>query len=135
MPAGADRVLFRTDNSELWREGSPAFPDSYVSVGVDGAQWLVDRGVRLVGIDFLGIEARDTEGHPTHTTLLSHGVVIVEGLNLGEVEPGACDLVVMPLRIVDGDGGPARSRAKTMSGDPAARKPCRRDGPRVSPTS
>ncbi len=80
-----------------------------MSVGVDGAQWLVDRGVRLVGIDFLGIEARGTEGHPTHTTLLSHGVVIVEGLNLGEVEPGAYDLVVMPLRIVDGDGGPARA--------------------------
>ena len=86
-----------------------AFPDSYTSVGTDAARWIVERGLQLVGIDFLGIEARGTTGHPTHVELLSNGVVIVEGLNLGDVEPGGYDLVVMPLRIAGGDGGPARA--------------------------
>ncbi|MDH4112687.1 MAG: cyclase family protein [Actinomycetota bacterium] len=108
VPTGADRLLLRTDNSKLWGASSAVFPDSYVSVGADGARWIVDRGLKLVGIDFLGIEARGTRGHPTHVTLLSNDVVIVEGLNLAQVDQGAYDLVVMPLRIVDGDGGPAR---------------------------
>ncbi|MGH2650041.1 MAG: cyclase family protein, partial [Actinomycetota bacterium] len=48
-------------------------------------------------------------GHPTHVELLSNGVVIVEGLDLGDVEPGDYTLAVLPLKIVDGDGGPARA--------------------------
>ena len=64
VPAGTERLLLRTDNSELWRSMPAAFPESYVSVGADGARWLVDRGSRLVGIDFLGIEAPGSEGIP-----------------------------------------------------------------------
>ena len=109
VPAGTDRLLLRTDNSELWRQPSPEFPASFVSVGAEGAAWIVDRGMQLVGIDFLGIEARGAKGHPTHVTLLSNDVVIVEGLDLGEIDQGAYDLAVMPLRIADGDGAPARA--------------------------
>lgn len=109
VPAGTERLLLRTDNSEMWRSMPGAFPESYVSVSGDGARWLVEHGLTLVGIDFLGIESRGSEGHPTHVTLLSNDVVIVEGLDLGEVEQGEYDLVVMPMRLVDGDGGPARA--------------------------
>ena len=109
VPTGTERLLLRTDNSELWRTMPTAFPESYTSVSADAAAWIVERGILLAGIDFLGIEARGTEGHPTHVTLLSNGVAIVEGLKLGDVEPGDHDLVVLPLRIVDGDGGPARA--------------------------
>jgi arylformamidase len=109
IPSDAVRVLLLTDSSELWRDPHPAFPDTYTSVSADGARWLVDRGVRLVGTDFLSIEAKGTPGHPTHVTLLSAGVSIVEGLDLGDVTPGPYLLAVLPLRIVDGDGGPARA--------------------------
>jgi arylformamidase len=109
VPGGTDRLLLRTDNSELWRQPSPEFPASFVSVGAEGAAWIVERGMRLVGTDFLGIEARGAKGHPTHVTLLSNDVVIVEGLDLGEIDQGAYDLAVMPLRIADGDGAPARA--------------------------
>jgi len=109
VPAGTERLLLRTDNSELWRSMPSEFPETYVSVSGDGARWLVEHGLGLVGIDFLGIEGRGSEGHPTHVTLLSNDVVIVEGLDLGHVEQGEHDLVVMPLRLVDGDGGPARA--------------------------
>ena len=109
VPAGTERLLLRTDNSELWRSMPDGFPESYVSVSGDGARWLVEHGLALVGIDFLGIEARGSAGHPTHVMLLSNDVVIVEGLDLSDVEQGEYDLVVMPLRLVGGDGGPARA--------------------------
>ncbi len=109
VPPGTDRLLLRTDNSERWDRPSASFPESYVSLAADGARWLVERGVRLVGVDFLGIEARGSGDHPTHVTLLSNDVAIVEGLDLRRVTEGAYDLIVMPLRLVDGDGGPARA--------------------------
>jgi arylformamidase len=109
IPQGTERVLLRSDNSELWRDPAPAFPDEYVCLSAEGAAWVVGSGIRLIGVDFLSVEAKGSPGHPTHVQLLSNGVVIVEGLDLGEVEPGRYTLAVLPLRIVDGDGGPARA--------------------------
>lgn len=103
------RLLLRTDNSALWAAYPHVFPDEYVSVSADGARWLVDHGIRLIGIDFLSIEARGAPGHPTHRTLLEAGVVILEGLDLSEVEPGTYTLVCAPLKIAGGDGAPARA--------------------------
>lgn len=116
IPADAVRVLFLTDSSALWRRGPVAFPDAYTSLSAEGARWLVDRGVLLVGTDFLSIEARGAPGHPTHATLLGARVAIVEGLDLGAVQPGTYLLVVMPLRVVDGDGGPARAALIDVEG-------------------
>lgn len=110
LDVGVERLLLKTTNSELWKKPKPEFPEKYVSLGVDGAEWAVDRGLRLVGIDFLSIE--DTSGandHPVHRTLLSGGVIIVEGLNLSEVEPGDYMLSCLPLKIKGGDGAPARA--------------------------
>jgi arylformamidase len=109
LPEGVERVLLRTANSELWRSLPVAFPDVYACLTPDSAQWVVDRGIRLIGVDFLSVEAKGAEGHPVHHTLLENGVVIVEGLNLGDVEPGRYTLACFPLRIIDGDGGPARA--------------------------
>ena len=110
VPEGTVRLLLKTDNSRLWDDGpSPAFPDRYVAVSPAGARWLVDRGVRLVGTDFLSIEEKDAPGHPTHVTLLSAGVVIVEGLHLSAVAPGAYTLACLPIKVAGGDGAPARA--------------------------
>ncbi len=109
IPAGAKRVLLRTANSELWRHLPVEFPDTYACLTAEGARWVVDRGIGLIGVDFLSVEQKGAPGHPAHHALLENAVVIVEGLNLGDVEPGRYTLVCMPLRIVDGDGGPARA--------------------------
>jgi arylformamidase len=106
---GTERLLCKTKNSELWTRGRVEFPDDYVAVTPEGARWIVDRGLRLVGVDFLSVEARGAEGHPVHTTLLENGVIIVEGLDLSAVEPGPYTFACLPLRIADGDGGPARA--------------------------
>jgi arylformamidase len=74
----------------------------------DGARWLVARGVRLVGADTLSIEPETAE-YPVHRILLGAGVVIVEGLDLAAATPGPYQLVCLPLRVVGGDGAPARA--------------------------
>jgi arylformamidase len=109
IPDGTDRLLLKSDNSDIWRRLPAAFPPQYVCLSPEGAAWLVRRGIGLVGVDFLSVEEKGAPGHPTHVELLSNGVVIVEGLDLGLTEPGEYTLVVLPLRIVDGDGGPARA--------------------------
>jgi len=110
LPEGTERLLMRTKNSELWTSSSaPAFPDSYVAMTAEGARWCVERGLRLVGTDFLSVEQRGAAGHPVHTTLLANDVVIVEGLALFGVEAGAYELAVLPLKLVGGDGAPARA--------------------------
>jgi arylformamidase len=109
IPEGTERVLVRTANSDLWRRERVKFPPVYACLTTDSARWVVDRGIRLIGVDFLSVEAKGADGHPVHHTLLENGVVIVEGLDLGEVEPGRYTLVCMPLRISGGDGGPARA--------------------------
>jgi arylformamidase len=97
----AERVLFKTRNSELWDRD--AFIEDNVSLTEDGARALVERGVRLVGIDYLSIG-----GEEAHRVLLGAGVVAIESLDLRGVEPGRYTLVGAPLKLVGSDGAPAR---------------------------
>jgi arylformamidase len=103
---GEERLLLKTANSLLW--SSPAFCGDYSSLTPDGARFLVDVGVKLVGIDYLSIERLDGDGE-VHRILLDNGVVILEGLNLTEVAAGRYELVCLPLKIAGGDGAPARA--------------------------
>ncbi|RLB34289.1 MAG: cyclase family protein, partial [Deltaproteobacteria bacterium] len=71
----ARRVLFRTDNETLL--GAPRFREDFTALTEDGARYLVKRGVRLVGIDYLSIEQYMNPGAPVHRTLLGAGVLVV----------------------------------------------------------
>ena len=106
IPDDTQRLLFRSRNSQLWNE--PTFERSFSGLTLDGAQALIDRGIRLVGMDYLSI-APFGDPTPTHVALLQAGVVIVEGLDLRDVEPGPYDLICLPLLIPGSDGGPARA--------------------------
>ncbi len=107
LPEGCRRVLFKTSNSRLWEEEH--FRTDFVYLEPDAAGWLVDRGVRLVGIDYLSVDRFKSGTHPTHLRLLGSGVVAVEGLDLRGVARGTYFLVCLPLKIRDGDGAPARA--------------------------
>jgi arylformamidase len=104
---GVSRLLFKTKNGRFW-PADPTFHREYVHLEVDAARLLVERGVCLVGIDYLSVEKFDFEEPVTHRTLLAGDVVIVEGLDLREVPAGDYDLFCLPLRIDGGDGAPAR---------------------------
>jgi arylformamidase len=107
IPPGTERLLFRTRNSKRW-SGEQGFWEEYVGLTDAGARWLVGRGVRLVGIDYLSISPYDDLLTPHHT-LLGAGVIVVEGLDLRGIAPGAYQLVCLPLKLVGGDGAPARA--------------------------
>jgi arylformamidase len=108
LPIHTERVLLKTSNSERWARSEEFFPD-YVSLGAPAARSLVDRGVRLVGIDSLSVESSPDASFPVHRRLLGAGILILEGLRLGAVPPGGYELRCLPLRIHYGDGGPARA--------------------------
>ncbi len=108
LPEGTTRVLFHTQNSAFWARGERTFQEEFVAIPEDGARWLVERGVRLVGIDYLSV-APFGQGAPSHQILLKAGVIPVEGLNLSGVPAGAYQLVCLPLNIAGGDGAPARA--------------------------
>ena len=108
VPQETERVLFRTRNSGLWAEGHTAFDEHFCAISNAGAHWLIERGARLVGIDYLSVGPYGDTG-PTHRTFLQSGVVLLEGLNLAEVEPGVYQLVCLPLRVAGIEGAPARA--------------------------
>ena len=95
------RLLFRTSNSELWERTE--FASDFVHFVRSGAEVLVERGVRLVGIDYLSIGDEDA-----HKVLLGAGIVIVEGLDLRQAGPGEYELLCLPLKLEGADGAPAR---------------------------
>jgi arylformamidase len=100
------RVLIKTSNSRLW--GSADFQRDYVGVTEDGAKYLLDHGVKLVGVDYLSVEQFKKAGAPAHHVLLGGGVIVIEGLNLRDVEPGVYEMFCLPLPVVGSDGAPAR---------------------------
>ncbi len=103
----ARRLIFKTDNSRLWEEPRRDFYEDFVAVERDAAEWLVERRVQLVGIDYLSI-APYQASIPTHQILLGAGVVVIEGLNLASVPPGRYTLYCLPIKLVDSEGAPAR---------------------------
>ena len=108
LPAGTTRLLLKTRAAGVAPSGSRGNVAAPGLVAPDGAEWLVARGVRLVGVDTLSIEPAGAD-YPVHRILLGAGVIIVEGLDLAAAPPGPYELVCLPLRITGGDGAPARA--------------------------
>jgi arylformamidase len=105
---GVERLLIKSRNSNYWLDREQVFHTDFLAVGVNGAQYLVKKGIRLVGIDYLSISPFK-QSRPTHEALLKAGIVILEGVDLLEVEPGDYMLYCLPLKLGGSDGAPARA--------------------------
>jgi arylformamidase len=116
LKAGVERILFKTRNSDFWSDTSKGFRTDFVYIEPDAASMLADKGIRLVGIDYLSVEKFHSGHYDTHLRLLSKGVVIIEGLDLREVTAGEYELICLPLKIAAGagDGAPARAVLRTL---------------------
>lgn len=108
IPAGTTRILFKTRNSQYWANQVREFQTDFVGIDESGARYLVEKGIRLVGVDYLSV-APYKQSRPTHQVLLGANMVIVEGLDLSAVEPGEYQLVCLPIKIQGSDGAPARA--------------------------
>jgi arylformamidase len=115
VPPEMERLLLRTDNSELWRAGINEFRQDYVGVDHGAARWVIRHGIRLLGVDYLSVEPYD-EALQVHKLLLSHGVLLLEGVNLMDVEPGVYELVCLPIKLEGADGAPTRAVLRSTTG-------------------
>jgi arylformamidase len=106
IPSDEKRILFKTDNSQ--NHNRKTFDENYVAISPDAAKWIVNLGIRLVGIDYLSIQ-RYNSSDQTHKILLEADVVILEGIDLHNVEEGGYTLVCLPLRLIGLEGAPARA--------------------------
>jgi arylformamidase len=104
--AGVTRIIFKTANSERWQK--PTFDEQFIGLAADGAEYLVELGVRLIGTDYLSIEAFLGDG-TVHNILLARDVVILEGLNLRETPAGDYFLVAVPLKMPGAEASPTRA--------------------------
>jgi len=106
---GVERVIFKTKNSAFW--GDPEFHPDFAHLSPAAAEKLIASGVKLVGIDYLSIEKFHSGDHAVHKAFLSKEIIILEGLDLRQIEPGDYELICLPLKYVggEGDGAPARA--------------------------
>jgi arylformamidase len=102
----AERILVKTSNSE---RGVSEFYEDFVALSGDAADFLRDKNITLFGIDYLSIKQRGSSDNRAHTALLEKNIPIVEGLNLKDVEAGVYELVCLPLKLKDVEGGPVRA--------------------------
>jgi arylformamidase len=107
IPPRTRRLLFKTRNSEYWAKGVKTFQTDFAALTPDAAQYLVDRNVRLVGVDYLSV-APYHDSTPSHRILLEAGVVVLEGLDLSQVSQGRYTITCLPLKLGGSDGAPAR---------------------------
>jgi arylformamidase len=105
----AERLLFKTRNSERCWKGSKFISDS-IALGEDAAKYLADLNTLAIGIDYLSVGSPEV-----HRTLFDAGVAIIEGLNLSDVAPGEYEFICLPLRITGGDGAPARALLRSSA--------------------
>jgi arylformamidase len=108
IPDETTRLLFHTDNSKLWRIEKEEFYPNFVALTADAAHWIVERGIILVGVDYLSVQLYE-DGPETHRILLQNEIIIVEGLNLSGINAGFYELICLPLRIVGAEATPARA--------------------------
>jgi arylformamidase len=108
VPSGIERLILKTSNSQLWQKSRLDFFPGFVGISTEGAEWLVQHNVKLIGIDYLSV-APYHQSIPTHRTLLGAGLIIIEGMDLSEIMPGPYFLYCLPLKLVGSDGAPARA--------------------------
>jgi len=107
VPGSCTRLLLKTDNEHLWSEAG--FRKDFVYLTGDAADWILNRSIDLIGIDYLSVEEFGAPEPIVHWKLCGAGVIIVEGLDLNEVPPGEYELICLPLKIEGGDGSPVRA--------------------------
>lgn len=113
LPKGIKRLLFRTKNSELWKDFKQSFYEDFVGLSSGAAQWVVDKKIKLIGIDYLSV-ANFKQGRSVHEILLKGGVVILEGLNLLMAPAGEYEIICLPIKLIGREASPARVILKKL---------------------
>jgi arylformamidase len=109
-----ERILFKTSNStRAWK--SDTFVEDFVYISHEAAQYLAEKQVQTVGVDYLSVGGYRIDGPETHRALLGAGIWIIEGLNLSGVQAGSYELICLPLKMMGAEGAPARAILRPLT--------------------
>lgn len=108
IPRGAKRLLLKTGNSRRIADAGSVFIRDFVALDDSACEWVISRGIALVGIDCHSVTPFDRP-MPGHVALLGAGIVVLEGLSLVGAEAGEYTLICLPLLVPGSDGAPARA--------------------------
>ena len=103
----ASRLLLKScHDSDRYLANNNFRPRGLDSSGTD---WIIENGIKLVGVESMTIEPADDYGFNVHKQLLSRNIIILEGLELEQVQAGRYMLYCLPLKIGGIDGAPVRA--------------------------
>jgi arylformamidase len=106
---GVTRVLFRTTNSDT-RMDKKEYDNNWVGIAPCAAQFLVDAGVVIAGLDYVTIEAKEhTDDWPSHHIFCGNNVVILEGARLKNIKDGEYFMCCLPLRLKGSEAAATRT--------------------------
>ncbi len=104
-----DALLFKTENSRSGRCKSGAFSQDYVYLSEEAADLCIEKGVGLIGIDYITIDRYNDATFAIHHKILGNNILILEGIDLSEVPPGRFTLFCPALKIKNGEASPVRA--------------------------
>lgn len=113
IPPSVERLLVRTANSDLWANDARTFQSDFAALTADGASWVVEHGIRLIGLDYLSVQLFEDDPE-THLILMRSGVAILEGVNLVAASPGMYRLTCLPLSLDATEAAPARATLEPL---------------------
>ncbi len=101
-----ERIIFKTGYCKYLY--ADTFYKDFPAIDYECAKYLVEKKVKMIGIDYLSIESYHSTDFKVHKTILSNNIGVLEGLDLQNIECGEYDLIALPLKIKNGDGAPTR---------------------------
>ncbi len=107
IPSDIKKILIKTGSDRLYELGK--FSKDFIALHNSGADWIVEKGIELVGIDYLSVEKYYNDNYYVHKKLLGNDILIIEGLNLSNVEAGEYTLYALPLKVFGRDAAPVRA--------------------------
>jgi arylformamidase len=108
---GVQRLLLKTGRTVA----TGVFPSEWPWLAPEAVRTLIQRGLRLLGVDAPSVDARDSKTLDVHHALFSGGAFNIENLDLRRVAPGDYELFAAPLAIVGLDAAPVRALLRPLA--------------------
>ena len=109
-----ERLLLRTGSTTA----AGTFPAEWPALGVRQVESLLERGLRLLGVDAPSVDTRHSTTLPVHHALFAAGAYNLENLDLRDVPDGTYELIALPLKIAGLDAAPVRAILRPNAGGP-----------------
>lgn len=103
-----ERIFLKT-NKKL----KPDHPDN-PHLSLQATVALIEKGIKLIGINQMSIDKIDSEKYPVHKLLTRNNIAIIENLELSSIEEGYYRLICAPLKIAGSEAAPCRVYLETI---------------------